>query len=1337
MPSEDAPATRTQSDLELRTLGVAALCTNRGDQLLLAAGKPFALLAYLALAPGRRASRESLLDLLWSDLDRERGRRALRQTLFNLRRVIGDDVIRGTEELQLASAVRSDHDEFLTALDRGDLERAIATYRGDFLPAFGLPGGAAFEQWADLERERLRSGFLRGGELLVRRHLNAARFREARALARRIRALVPDAEAGARLALETAIASRDFVNASMEAEAIEQWAADGRAPLEPATRAALARARQVAPTGDDDRATTALSTELTGREREFHAITTAWDAVRAGPARHLHLTAPAGFGKSRLLRDAVARLSAAGATVVSLRGAPGDRDVPYALASDLAAALVRLPGALGIAPASASTLLALTPTLSSTLSGVPDAATGEEALRRRTLALSDLVHSVADEQRFVLVIDDVHWIDTASFRVLEGVWGRLEGAHVLCLSASRPERAPASERCTVLPLRAFTPGEVGALVGAVAAIPPAAPWGEGLVEGLHRASGGSPLLVLETLRLALDRGTLTLGQQEWRCDDAAGLASLLREGEALRERVRALPAAQLWTLTLMATAGMPLERNALASLLGVTREETGVRVEPLERLGLASRVAGGWIPAHDEIAEAACDALDAPSRARAECMVATFCEAVAGDDPHALLRAVHHARAAQDRPTLLRLYRRYVRLVRERGDRRALVSLARELLGDGIPGPELQSFVASLPRTWRLGLWNGTRQALATGALLLAAMGGAAVVTSQRARAAGDRALQQLAYADSAGDTYMTAARPDEWDGRASPVEFSRATADLAPIATRYSERPPVFSPDGRAVAWTQDSGDSTTLDIWIRTPDGTRRLTREHRDDVVTGWLPDGSALVGLSNRWSPPNDGDYDVAVFDTTTGAARQVSRGPSHDNAAVASPDGTRIAFVRESGDYPGLLCVVTFDALSEEVCRTVDEAPAGELAGWSGLNEVAVVADHGERRLLVSYDWERRTTRPILGPWVTRVRMSPDRRWIVASVRVEGMRGVRDWVVPLARPSAARPVSPTVAASWTVRWWLGTGDRSALIDHLEFADSTHPLPLGIGSRLLVHAVTAAGSTIPLLAPMRWRSSDTTIAEVDTLGIVRPRRAGTVTITASLAGWRSTERPIPVVGQPPVTLFREGWDASWDARWIAFGDPRPRIVTGPGNERALWNAGDGVYPSAVVLRQGLDAREGLGVELRLSTPITRPKWQRARTFFDAGIDTAALVAADPRKAAPTLGTAEAQCGFEYPLSGEWGVTHGGVRGGVGRRLAVGGDAASMRTGRWWTLRVQLLPDGRCGVALNGRVLWISPEPIALDRPFRLHLGDESAGTRMLHGPLEVWRGVRPDIEWAPPR
>ncbi|MBK6845444.1 MAG: hypothetical protein IPG88_24640, partial [Gemmatimonadetes bacterium] len=106
----------------------------------------------------------------------------------------------------------------------------------------------------------------------------------------------------------------------------------------------------------------------------------------------------------------------------------------------------------------------------------------------------------------------------------------------------------------------------------------------------------------------------------------------------------------------------------------------------------------------------------------------------------------------------------------------------------------------------------------------------------------------------------------------------------------------------------------------------------------------------------------------------------------------------------------------------------------------------------------------------------------------------------------------------------------------------------------------------------------------------------------TITASLAGWRRTERPFPVVGQPPVTLFREGWDASWDARWIAVGDPRPRVVTGPGKERALWNAGDGVSQRRRPAT-GIDAREGLGVEIGAvdpdhALPAARPHLLRRR-------------------------------------------------------------------------------------------------------------------------------------------
>lgn len=62
------------------------------------------------------------------------------------------------------------------------------------------------------------------------------------------------------------------------------------------------------------------------------------------------------------------------------------------------------------------------------------------------------------------------------------------------------------------------------------------------------------------------------------------------------------------------------------------------------------------------------------------------------------------------------------------------------------------------------------------------------------------------------------------------------------------------------------------------------------------------------------------------------------------------------------------------------------------------------------------------------------------------------------------------------------------------------------------------------------------------------------------------------------------------------------------------------------------------------------------------------------------------------------------------------------------------MQILPDGRCGVAVNDSVIWLSPEPIALTGEYRLRIGDESMGTKLLHGPLQVWTGVRTDVDWT---
>ena len=1325
----------------LRTLGTAQLL-GENDRVVLAAGKPLAIVVSLALSPGRRATRETLLDLLWSDVAPTQARSILRQTLFQLRRAVGDDVVTGSEELALSAAIEFDRDRFVAALERDDIDGALALYAGPFLPAFGVPGGRHFEEWAERERERLEEGVVRAADLAVRRLLNASQIAPARVLARRVAELAPQREAATRLAIEVALSAGDFVTASMEARRLEQAAEDEGTPLEAATRALLHQARQRERTIESASSISAddepmLVPELTGREQEFAAITAAWQKVRRGPARLVHLGAPAGLGKTRLLRDVLARLTALGAPVVFVQGRFGDRDVPFAFLSDLAASLAELPGSLGVAPASASALVGLNPALSRRFATAADATTHEEALRRRVLALADLVHAVADEQRFVLAIDDLHWVDAESLRALEGLWPRVSDARVLALITSRPDRAPLTGS-HVFELAPLTVDQVSALVESLADLGPegeTSVWTDDALAHLHATTGGSPLLVLETLRLALDQGVLSLDGRVWHVTDRNGLLALIDRGGTLRARVLELPVEARWHLCLLATASGALDRRLLAAAARTEPAHLTVSLETLERLGLIARASGGWVPAHDEIAQAARDLCDADERRRADAEVGRAFAMNAGEDSLALRRASRHLLAANDHRGLADVFRRSVHEARWRGDRRPLRELAAEMLALPVSDVRITPLMASIPLSWRAGLWSPVRQLLAAAVAAIALV---FVVSGVRARTARLAREQRLTYVDTNGQLARVAIDREQWSDRT--VERPRALdldADrrtLRTAVTAHSDMAAPISPDGRSVAWTQDSGDSTTLDIWLHTPAGTRRLTRHTRDDVVGDWLPDGSALVGASSRWSSPEHGHYNIAVFDTASGEARAITHGDAHENGPVASPDGTRVAFNREPGNGPPIICVTAIDGQEEADCRVVVEGRQATLVGWLGVDELALEVAGNSERSLIAYDWTRRTTRTLLGPSVDRTRISRDRKWVVGSVRVEGGSGAHDWIVPVDLSSSAHAVEDNGAGTLKVRWWEGSRDSSLLIDRITFADSTRELPLGTTTRVRVRALSASGQEIVTPARVRWNSSDTTIARVDARGEVTPLRAGTTRLTASLAGWRTASAEFRVNSAPFVMQLHEVWDASWTSRWLPWGDPRPVVTTGPQGIAGLWNRGDASYISAAILRRAISAAQGLGVEVRVATPLTLDYGQKMRVVLDGSLDSATMVAADPKKALPSTEKEGALCGVTFPAPGEWGRRILDMAASGTYRVDLGATADTLRRGGWWTIRLQILPDGRCGVALNGRVIWLSPQPIARSVPYRLRLGDESVGTKLLHGPVDVWTGVRTDITWT---
>src|SRR6185436_2972033 len=112
----------------------------------------------------------------------------------------------------------------LAAVAENDVEAVVRRYTGDFFPGFAAPGGAEFERWADIERQRLRSFFWRNAETLVRRWMSTGRLREAQLLARRVRDSDVLRESGWRLLFETLIASSDVVGGTLEADAFDRLA---------------------------------------------------------------------------------------------------------------------------------------------------------------------------------------------------------------------------------------------------------------------------------------------------------------------------------------------------------------------------------------------------------------------------------------------------------------------------------------------------------------------------------------------------------------------------------------------------------------------------------------------------------------------------------------------------------------------------------------------------------------------------------------------------------------------------------------------------------------------------------------------------------------------------------------------------------------------------------------------------------------------------------------------------------------------------------------------------------------------------------------------------------
>ena len=660
-------------------LATAAPCVVDPDGTALTlAPRDAALLAWLALeGPTPRAR---LAELLWPDSGADAARNALRQRLFQLRRALGFDAVVGSATLVLAAGLTH------------DLHDADSVF-GDAAPA----AGGEFAAWLEQQRQRRRARMHLSLVELAQMAEDACDWDDALSHARELLALEPASEAAHRRVMRLHYLAGDRAAALMAFDHCERVLKDevgARPSVE--TLALLATLEQAGDAALPTRAQRVPASVLRppraiGRDSERQALARAVD-----DAAVVLLLGEAGMGKSRLIADWRAAAEAANvhavSQVVAVSARPGEAAVPYAMATRWLRALLLLPG---VEPSSAQRddLARLLPEL-----GPPTARTGADERARLRGAVQVLLERAVTRGLRAVVIDDLHYADAPSVELLHPLVG---GTACAWIVAMRPDELGAEARALVLAhagstraltlqLQALDAQAVAALLDSLAI---QGIGGTAQAESLRRHTGGNPLYLLETLKLALGaKGTAALvpvpvpglGVANRADNPAAAIAWPRADNlqRLIQQRLLRLGPLALKLARCAALAGQDLSPALAADVLGLRPLDLADAWAELE----AAQVLHDNGFAHDLIADAALALVPQPIARALRAEIAGFLERGAGEpariaahwlaagEPHRavphLTRAAQRAHDAWQRGVAADLHEQVATILLAAGDRR-------------------------------------------------------------------------------------------------------------------------------------------------------------------------------------------------------------------------------------------------------------------------------------------------------------------------------------------------------------------------------------------------------------------------------------------------------------------------------------------------------------------------------------------------------------------------------------------------------------------------------------------------------------------------------------------
>ena len=324
-----------------------------------------------------------------------------------------------------------------------------------------------------------------------------------------------------------------------------------------------------------------LGERIVGRTDELDALEQALDELDRGRSGAVELVGEPGIGKTRLLRELALRAERRGQLVLYGSASELERDLPFSVFVDALDEYVRGidPKQLaGLADDVRAELAHVLPSLTALAGGLEPALQHERYRSHR--ALRALLERLAEATPLLLVLDDLHWADSASVELLGALLRRPPAAAVLMALARRPrplperllaalERAQRAEALTSIELSALAPDEARELLGETVAL--------AHVTALYEESGGNPFY-LEQLARSLDRAGSVERAAAVSVTDV-GVPSVV--AASLSEELASLSEGGRRVLEGAAVAGDPFEPELAAAAAATSEAEAMDAVDEL------------------------------------------------------------------------------------------------------------------------------------------------------------------------------------------------------------------------------------------------------------------------------------------------------------------------------------------------------------------------------------------------------------------------------------------------------------------------------------------------------------------------------------------------------------------------------------------------------------------------------------------------------------------------------------------------------------------------------------------------------------------------------------